>query len=191
MDLITTTSQTVGPFFHIGLDWLNINDLIGMDVTGERITIEGKVVDGDGKPIPDALIEIWQANTYGKYIHPEDTQNKPIEVNFRGYGRIPTDDNGVFRIKTIKPGRVPGLDGALQAPHIAVNLFMRGLLKHLVTRIYFSDETSNAEDVVLNLIDPNRRSSLIAKRMPAKDNLYEWNICVQGKATEETVFFDC
>ena len=117
-------------------------------MTGEQIAIQGRVLDGDGKPVNDALVEIWQANAHGKYAHPEDKQGKPLEAGFKGFGRSATDENGAFRFKTIKPGRVPGPGGALQAPHIAVTVFMRGLLKHLVSRIYFPDEPANADDPV-------------------------------------------
>lgn len=188
MSLQRTTSQTVGPYFSIGLTWLNRDNLAGPGVTGERVTIEGRVVDGDGKPVPDAMIEVWQANAHGKYAHPEDQQDKPLEPGFSGYGRIPTDDNGKFHFTTIKPGQVPDPNGKAQAPHIVVSVFARGLLRRLVTRIYFPEEPSNADDFVLNLVEPTRRSSLIAKRS-AQAGALEWNVILQGR--EETVFFDC
>lgn len=189
MSLRATTSQTVGPFFSIGFDRLNQADLADPGVAGERVTIEGRILDGDGKPVPDALIEIWQANSHGKYADPEDAQEKPLEANFQGFGRIPTDENGKFRFTTIKPGRVPGPDGNLQAPHIAVSVFMRGLLRRLVTRIYFPDELSNASDFALNLADPARRGTLIARKSTEKPGTLEWNVIMQGP--EETAFFDC
>jgi protocatechuate 3,4-dioxygenase, alpha subunit len=189
MSLFTTASQTVGPFFHIGFDWLYLNDLTAAGVSGERVTISGKIVDGDGKPVPDAIIELWQANAHGKYAHPDDMQSKPIEAAFKGFGRIATDDQGMFRFATIKPGRVPGPDGALQAPHIAVSIFMRGLLKRLVTRIYFPDEASNDDDGILKLIPQARRETLVAKKTVVDPSQLEWNIVVQG--LNETVFFDC
>ena len=150
MSLQATTSQTVGPFFKIGLDWLNRDNLAAPGVAGERVIIEGCVLDGDSKPVPDALLEIWQANSHGKYAHPEDTQNKTLEPGFTGYGRIPTDDKGHFRFTTIKPGQVPGPGGKLQAPHIVVSVFARGLLRRLVTRIYFPDEPANSADFALS-----------------------------------------
>lgn len=189
MNLRATTSQTVGPFFSIGCDRLNQAELAGPGVAGERVTVEGRVLDGDRKPVPDALIEVWQANSHGKYADPEDTQEKPNEAKFQGFGRIPTDENGKFRFTTIKPGRVPGPDGALQAPHIAVSVFMRGLLRRLVTRIYFPDEPSNAIDFALNLADPTRRGTLIARKSKEKPGTLEWNVIMQGP--DETVFFDC
>jgi protocatechuate 3,4-dioxygenase alpha subunit len=184
-----TTSQTVGPFFSIGLNRLRANNLAGPGVSGERFTIEGKVFDGDGQPVPDAMIEIWQANAHGKYAHPEDAQEKPLEPSFYGYGRVPTDDNGQFRFTTIKPGSVLGPAGKPQAPHLVVSIFMRGLMKRLVTRIYFPGEAANNSDLVLSLVEPARRPTLIAKKVQERDAVLQWNVILQG--SEETVFFDC
>jgi protocatechuate 3,4-dioxygenase alpha subunit len=189
MTLRATTWQTVGPFFTIGLTRLNRTELAGPGVSGERVTIEGHMFDGDGAPIPDAMIEIWQANSHGKYNHPEDEQDKPVEPGFSGYGRIPTDERGRFSFTTIKPGAVPGPDGKMQAPHIAVSVFMRGLLRRLVTRIYFPDEPGNAGDFVLNLVEPLRRGTLTARKVAGREGVLEWNVVTQG--TNETVFFDC
>ncbi|HVB32975.1 MAG TPA: protocatechuate 3,4-dioxygenase subunit alpha [Patescibacteria group bacterium] len=189
MSLRTTPSQTVGPFFSIGADWMNSDQLAGPGVSGEPVTIQGRVFDGDGQPVPDALLEIWQANAHGKYAHPEDTQDKPVEEGFRGFGRIPIDAEGEFHFSTIKPGRVPGPDDALQAPHIVVSVFARGLLKRLVTRIYFPDEPANAEDFLLKMVEPARRETLIAKKKQGQDGRLEWNVILQGAG--ETVFFDC
>lgn len=189
MSLQATSWQTVGPYFQIGLRWLYANNLAGKGVSGEKIEIAGRVLDGDGQPIPDAMIEIWQANAHGKYAHPDDHQEKATEPNFQGFGRIPTDENGRFHFTTIKPGRVPGPDGKLQAPHIAVSVFMRGLLRRLITRIYFPDDPDNQGDFALNLVEPSRRSTLIARKSPAGASQLEWNIVTQGP--EETVFFDC
>jgi protocatechuate 3,4-dioxygenase, alpha subunit len=187
--LRATTSQTVGPFFTIGLTRMNRSELAGPGVSGERVTIEGRVVDGDGVPVPDAVIEIWQANSFGKYAHPEDLQDKPIEAGFAGYGRVPTDEGGRFSFTTIKPGAVPGPDGKMQAPHLAVSVFMRGLLKRLVTRIYFPDDAGNAGDFVLNLVEAARRGTLIARAVVGRPGALEWNVVLQGEG--ETVFFDC
>jgi len=188
MSLQATTSQTVGPYFKIGLQWLNRDNLVGEGVSGERVTIQGRVLDGDGVPVPDAILEIWQANAHGKYDHPEDTQDKPLEPGFKGYGRIPTDKQGVFRMATIKPGPVPGPDGKEQAPHLVVSVFMRGLERRLVTRIYFPDEPRNAVDFILNLVEAARRSTLIAKKTAGGPGTLEWNVVLQG--SDETVFFD-
>ncbi len=175
MSLHTTTSQTVGPFLHIGLTWLIIEDLAPTRVPGERVAIQGRVIDGDGKPVNDALIEIWQADGKGRYG----------TKSFRGFGRSATDDQGRFRFRTIKPGRVPGPGGKLQAPHIAVNIFMRGQLKQIISRIYFPGDPANAKDPVLALVPAERRSTLVAQKAGAG---LEWNVILQGK--NETVFFD-
>jgi len=186
MSLYASANQTVGPYLHIGLTWLVTPRIAGAGVRGERVTIQGRLLDGDGAAVNDGMIEIWQANAVGKYAHPEDTQKKGLERGFRGFGRVPTDARGAFRFSTIKPGRVPGPGGKLQAPHLVVSVFMRGLLKHLATRIYFPDEPANAEDAVLRLVPAARRSTLIPKRKSR--GVLEWNIVLQGKG--ETVFFD-
>jgi protocatechuate 3,4-dioxygenase alpha subunit len=195
--LRATTWQTVGPFFKIGLAWLYREELAGAGVAGERIEITGRVLDGDGNTVPDAVLELWQANSHGKYAHPEDEQNKPVDAGFSGFGRIATDDQGRFRFTTIKPGQVPapetsgkseGPSAALQAPHINVSVCTRGLLRRLVTRIYFPEEAANATDFALLKVDPGRRSSLIAKRSASSPSKFEWDIVLQG--ANETVFFD-
>ena len=193
MSLRATTSQTVGPFFSIGLNWQNADTLAAPGVSGERVEIHGRMLDGDGQSVPDGVIELWQANAHGKYAHPEDTQDIPIEKNFLGYGRVPTDEEGRFRFTTVKPGRVPGPDGpngekTLQAPHIVVSVFARGLLRRLVTRIYFPDEPASAADFALNLVEPPRRGTLIARPMEGRPGVLEWNVILQG--ADETVFFD-
>jgi protocatechuate 3,4-dioxygenase alpha subunit len=188
MNLQATTSQTVGPYFSIGLTRLKKSNLVGPGVSGERVTIAGRVLDGDSKPVPDAMLEIWQANSQGKYRHPEDEQDKPLEPDFQGYGRILSDEDGKFSFATIKPGQVLGPDGKLQAPHIAVSVFTRGLLRRLVTRIYFPDEAANAGDFVLNLVEHARRGTLIAKKIAGQSGTLEWNVILQG--ADETVFFD-
>lgn len=188
MSLHATTSQTVGPYFSIGLTRLRKADLVGSGVSGEKIAISGHVIDGEGRPVPDAMLEIWQANSHGKYAHPEDTQDKPLEPTFQGYGRMGVDENGRFAFTTVKPGAVPGPEGKMQAPHIAVSVFARGLLLRLVTRIYFPEEAANADDYILNLVEPERRGTLIARKTDAAGAL-EWNVILQG--AEETVFFDC
>jgi protocatechuate 3,4-dioxygenase alpha subunit len=188
MGFQATPSQTVGPFFSIGYDRLQKSELAGESVAGERIEVTGRVIDGDGAGVPDAMLEIWQANQFGKYAHQDDTQNIPIEEGFQGFGRIPTDANGSFRFVTIKPGPVPGSDGKKQAPHILVSVFMRGLLRRLVTRIYFPDESANTEDFVLSLVEPARRGTLIARKIAGENNKLEWNVVLQGE--QESVFFD-
>lgn len=187
MNLLATASQTVGPFFHIGMEKSYVSDLAKSVKGGEKVSIQGRVLDGDGKPVNDALIEIWQADAEGKYPRPDDVQNQPPDPGFKGFGRVATSDNGEFRFFTIRPGRVPGSGGALQAPHLVVVVFMRGLLKHLVTRMYFPGEAGNDNDAVLALVPKERRATLVAK--PSGDGALEWNVILQGHG--ETVFFDC
>jgi protocatechuate 3,4-dioxygenase alpha subunit len=193
--LIPTPSQTVGPFFHLGLDRPEWGDLTRGNPKGERIVIEGRVLDGDGVPVPDAVIELWQANAAGRYAHPDDTQtDKPLDPNFRGFGRVATDAEGRFRITTIRPGPVPGRGNSLQAPHINVLLLSRGLLIHLHTRIYFAGEPANASDPLLSSIeDPAVRGTLLARRAEGSSQsgspaLYHFDIIMQGE--NETVFLD-
>jgi protocatechuate 3,4-dioxygenase alpha subunit len=186
MSLFATGSQTVGPYLHIGLDWLVTRNLAKAGIRGERVAIQGRLLDGDGVGVSDGLIEIWQANSRGKYAHPEDEQKKPVERGFRGFGRVPTDAKGAFRFTTIKPGSVPGPGGTLQAPHLVVSVFMRGLLKHLATRLYFPDEPGNERDPILELVPALRRSTLIARK--TSRGVLEWNVILQGE--DETVFFD-
>ncbi len=189
--LIPTPSQTVGPFFHLGLDRPEWSDLTRDNPAGKRIVIEGRVLDGDGMPVPDALIELWQANAAGRYAHPDDQQtDKPLDPRFRGFGRVATDSEGRFRITTIKPGPVPGRGNSLQAPHINLVFFSRGLLIHLYTRIYFAGEPANATDPLLTSIeDPAVRNTLLSRRegsgSPAH---YRFDIVLQGE--NETAFLD-
>jgi len=189
MSLQTTASQTIGPYLHIGLSWLVTDNLVGAGTSGERFTVEGRIVDGDGKAVDDAIIEIWQANAHGRYAHPGDTQDKPLEPGFKGFGRVPTGDDGVFRFTTIKPGRVPAPGGGQQAPHLNVTIFMRGLLKHVITRIYFPGDPANAGDAVLQSVPAERRDTLVATPISGRTGALAWNVILQGKG--ETVFFDC
>jgi protocatechuate 3,4-dioxygenase, alpha subunit len=183
-----TASQTVGPFFQIGFEDLYQKDLTVPGLAGRIITIPGRILDADRLPVPDAVVEIWQANSYGKYAHPEDDQDKPLDPEFTDFGRCPTDVEGAFKFRTIKPGPVPSSTETPQAPHINVSIFMRGLLNRLVTRIYFLDDERNGADEVLNLVDPARRSTLFARPDPSEPNVYRWNVVLQG--LDETVFFD-
>jgi protocatechuate 3,4-dioxygenase alpha subunit len=188
--LVPTPSQTVGPFFHLGMVRAEWSDLTADNPAGNKIAIEGRVLDGDGVPVPDAVIEVWQANAVGRYNHPDDRQeDKPLDPHFRGFGRAATDADGRFRIVTIKPGPVPGRGNALQAPHINVALFARGLLKHLNTRIYFADEAANAADPLLSSIeDAAARGTLLARREAGQPPVYRFDIVMRG--ANETVFLD-
>jgi len=180
-----TPSQTVGPYLHIGFDWLATTDLVTQDTPGERIRLEGKLVDADGVAVPDGVIEIWQANAQGDYA---SATEKVIQgAGFSGFGRCSTDVDGRFHFSTIKPGRVPAADGGWQAPHIAVNIFARGLLKQLVTRIYFAGD-AHQEDRVLQQVPAARRATLIAQPVDDQPNTYYWLVALGGD--HETVFFE-
>jgi protocatechuate 3,4-dioxygenase, alpha subunit len=181
-----TPSQTVGPFFRPSLCRGAQESLVTPATRGERVTIEGRVLDGDAAPVNDAMVELWQANAEGRYDHPYDTQEKLLDRNFHGFGRTATDDRGRFKFHTIKPGPVPGVGNALQAPHINVSIFARGLLKRLVTRIYFPNEPLNSADAVLNSVAPARRATLISQ--VAGPDVLRFDIVLQGE--NETVFFD-
>ena len=183
--MYTTSSQTIGPYLHIGMTWLVDENMAAEGVAGERITVTGRVVDGDGAPVTDAMLEIWQANAHGRYAHPEDTRNLPADERFSGWGRVFTDEDGRFRFHTVKPGRVPSPDGTLQAPHLNVTIFMRGLLKHLMTRVYFDGDPANASDALLASVPKARAGTMLARRSGAT---LEWNVALQGPG--ETVFFD-
>jgi protocatechuate 3,4-dioxygenase alpha subunit len=192
-----TPSQTIGPFAAPALTpnekgktnyvWSQLvgGDLVTSDAVGERIRVEGRMFDGGGAPIDGILFEIWQADGQGRYAHPRDPRRP--NSSFKGFGRVESDMSGTFAFDTVKPGRVPGPNGALQAPHIVVAIHMRGILTHLFTRIYFSDEASNAEDPILKLVPPDRRDTLIARR-DASGPLYRIDFRIQGD--RETVFFD-
>ena len=189
MILPQTPSQTIGPFFKPSLVRSPDETLTRPETRGERIVIVGRVLDGDGAPVDDAMVEIWQANADGRYDHPDDLQEKLIDPYFQGFGRAATDKHGSFRFDTIKPGPASGLGNALQAPHINVSLFARGLLKRLVTRIYFPDESLNARDAILNAVPSARRSTLIARvESKAPQPIFRFDIALQGE--NETVFLD-
>lgn len=187
----TTPSQTIGPFHRIMVPWEG-GDRLTKAEDPAAITIRGQVFDGQGAAVDDCVIEIWQANVHGRYAHPDDTREIPLVEGFEGFGRVITDQDGRFEFLTVKPGHVPGRGGSIQAPHISVSLFARGLLKRLATRIYFADEgQANERDPVLASIgDPPRRDTLIAKKRQgaAAHPVYELDIHLQGD--KETVFFD-
>jgi protocatechuate 3,4-dioxygenase alpha subunit len=179
-----TANQTVGPFFGIGMDWPGDADLTRDDPAGERLTLRGRVLDGAGEPVPDAVVEVWQADAEGRYRHPADPRS--AEAAFAGRGRAPVDAAGAFEIRTIRPGRVPAPDGAPQAPHLSLTILARGLLRHLHTRVYFADETeANARDPVLCVVPAERRSTLIAEREGES-----WRLDVVLQGAGETVFFE-
>jgi protocatechuate 3,4-dioxygenase alpha subunit len=179
-----TPSQTVGPFFALGLPWPDGPNVVSESTQGS-FWLRGAVLDGEGTPVPDSMVETWQADPDGRFDHPDDPRG--AGAGFRGFGRSCADPDGRYAILTVKPGMVPAADGTPQAPHIDVSVFARGLLKRVITRIYFADEASaNAEDPVLSRIpDPDARSTLIAE---ATDDGYRFDIRLQGE--RETVFFE-
>lgn len=186
-DLAETPSQTIGPFYHFSLLFEGGEQLVNENTLGERITVEGRIFDGKGEPVTDCLIEIWQADSAGRYNHPEDEQDKPRDPNFNGFGRVTIDDDGWYRFYTVKPGPVQGLRNAPQAPHINISILGRGILKRIATRFYFEDEPANDYDPVLNLVPEERRASLIARRVDDRA-AYRMDIFLQGE--NETVFFE-
>jgi protocatechuate 3,4-dioxygenase, alpha subunit len=181
-----TPSQTIGPFLHIEVPYGGEEHLVEPNHQG-AIRLLGTITDGEGNAVDDALVEIWQANAAGRYAHPEDDRDDvPLEDGFTGFGRCATDSEGRFEFLTVKPGQVPGPDDRRQAPHIDVSVFARGLLKRLVTRIYFPDEAAaNEADPVLSSVeDPEARAGLVAIE---DDGGLRFDISLQGD--RETTFF--
>jgi protocatechuate 3,4-dioxygenase alpha subunit len=183
MALQLTPSQTVGPYYSIGLTWEDGSWVVPEGTPG-AFWIRGRVLDGEGELVPDAIVESWQADPEGRYNHPDDPRGAEAR-DFRGFARAPTIPDGGFEIHTVKPGPVPGPDGSTQAPHLEVSVFARGLLNRVVTRIYFADEGErNAADPVLQSVPEERRSTLLAE--PSEDG-YRFDVHLQGEG--ETVFF--
>ncbi|MGB1252279.1 MAG: protocatechuate 3,4-dioxygenase subunit alpha [Candidatus Promineifilaceae bacterium] len=178
-----SSSQTVGPFFSIGMTYGELNQMVQDDTVGQRIYLRGRVFDGDGQGVNDAIVEIWQADANGIYNHPLDRQQADADGAFFGHGRAATDAVGNYWFKTIKPGSVDGM-----SPHLAVRVLMRGLLLHVVTRFYFSDE-DNSADPILSAVSAERRHTLIAQRDDSEGTpIYRLDIHMQGDL--ETVFFE-
>jgi protocatechuate 3,4-dioxygenase alpha subunit len=194
-----TPSQTVGPFLHIALPWPDGPDVVPVGTPG-AIRIIGRVVDGAGEPVGDALIETWQADPDGRFVHPDDPRgdNPARAAGFRGFGRCPTEADGSYSIRTLLPGPLPAPDGAVEAPHLDVSVFARGLLDRLVTRIYFpgssnSPASSAGTDPVLAAVPEERRRTLVAvpegtDTSSDRADTYRFDIVLQGP--DETVFFD-
>jgi len=174
---IATASQTVGPFFHVYFNDQTLSgQMCGPGDAGEHIRLHCRVSDANGVAVPDALIELWQANARGEYC------------TGSGFGRQGTNADGVCVFETILPGRVPGHDGRFQAPHINVIVLARGLLRHFHTRIYFAGEPANAEDAALALVPENRQSTLMAH--PNRERPGSWDFELHLSGESETVFFD-
>jgi protocatechuate 3,4-dioxygenase, alpha subunit len=183
---LATPSQTSGPYLSIGLLREHIGSSVVPADDPRAIRVRGRLLDGNGDPVPDGMVEIWQANAAGRYAHPGDARTDiPLEEGFVGFGRSGTVNDGWFEFVTVKPGRVPAPDGTLQAPHLVVLVFARGLLKQLVTRLYFPDEQdSNATDPILSELDQTERATLIAQ---PEDGGLRFDIHLQGDG--ETTFF--
>jgi protocatechuate 3,4-dioxygenase, alpha subunit len=162
--------------------------IAGPKARGERVWLKCLVIDGDGVPVNDAMIEIWQADAEGKYNHPDDPQQTGCDPECRGFGRMGTGEDGSCVFETVKPGRVLGAGGRLQAPHLSVAVFARGMLKQQYTRIYFAGDPANDEDAVLALVPPDRRETLLAHPDPQNAGHWKFEIHLQG--ARETVFFD-
>jgi protocatechuate 3,4-dioxygenase alpha subunit len=178
-----TPSQTVGPFFTIGLEWADGADAVPEGTPG-AIWLRGRVLDGDRAPVPDAIVETWQADAAGRFDHPDDPRGAAA-TGIRAFGRGITEADGSWAVRTVKPGRVPAADGGLQAPHVLLSVFARGLADRVVTRLYFGDEAeANGEDPVLAEVSDEERATLVAQ--PSDDG-FRLDIHLQGPS--ETVFF--
>jgi protocatechuate 3,4-dioxygenase alpha subunit len=194
MDTVPTPSQTVGPFFHFSLTTAEhcIGCIATAQTQGERVWLRCRVLDGEGMPVPDAMIETWQADARGRYYSAGDVQdngqNKAADPAWRGFGRMATGEDGSCEFETIKPGRVPGPGNVFQAPHLVVAIFARGMLKQLFTRIYFANDPANQEDPVLQLVPQERRETLMARPHPGYPG--HWRFDARFQAEQETVFFD-
>jgi len=188
MTALPTPSQTVGPFFSIGLCPNAPCHLVpaGLPPEARVVTVEGRVLDGDGVPVPDAVLEIWRADEHGEFAGPDAPAGRNDQGVPAGFARIPVDELGRFEFTTVKPGARREAGGAVHAPHLAVLLFMRGLLAHLTTRVYFAGEPANDQDPVLQLVPAGRRATLLARPAGAADRL-RWEVRLQGEG--ETVFF--
>ena len=186
---VPTASQTVGPFFSIGLCPHSFNNFVPAQVpVGVKVvTLRGQVLDGEGSAVPDAVLEIWRADEAGFYSDASSSCSYNDRGVPSGFLRIPTNDHGEFAFRTIKPGAVQGGKGEIHAPHLAVVVFMRGLQRHLLTRIYFPDEAANEKDAVLAAVPAERRNTLIAVAEGNQNELH-WDIRLQGDG--ETVFFE-
>jgi protocatechuate 3,4-dioxygenase alpha subunit len=190
MDHVPTPSATVGPFLHIGLtEKHSVTQLAAAESKGERVFLRCRVFDAENVPVNDAIIELWQTDNDGRYNHPDDPRGAATSpLVFMGFGRAATNERGFCEFETIKPGRVPAPDGKLQAPHINVAIYARGILLQLYTRIYFAGDPANEQDPVLALVPESRRKTLLACPDVSRPNGWQFDIRLRGE--NETVFFD-
>lgn len=186
-DLVATPSQTVGPFFDFGMTLPNaaLGQMAGPGTPGDRIRLRLRVFDGAGAAVPDAMVEVWQADARGAYPGAPDREPATPGLAFLGWGRLGTNEDGACEFHTIRPGPVPTDDGRLAASHVNVCLFARGLLRHVFTRIYFADDPALADDPVLALVPQERRETLVAR---VDRDAWVFDLRLQGE--HETVFFD-
>lgn len=184
-----TPSQTIGPFFHDALMRDGVDDLDPNRDAGRPLIIVGSVRDGAGEPVDDAMIELWQPNGDGRFRHPLDLWDATSKDSFIGFGRVATDLQGGFRLRTVIPGTVPSPTGETQAPHLNVHIFARGLLNRLMTRIYFDGLPENATDPVLNACAPERRATLTATADGTEEDIPRFRFDIRLQGDEETVFF--
>jgi protocatechuate 3,4-dioxygenase alpha subunit len=185
MDLTPTPSQTAGPYLHLGLtDARSLSRIASDGAKGERVWLTFRVLDGEGLPVPDAMIELWQADSGGNYAHRDDS----TDAGFRGFGRQATAEDGSCTFETIRPGCVAGPGDTVQAPHINVSILGRGILKRLSTRLYFTGEPANAADPILARVPEGRRATLLAQPDPVRTGNWNFDVCLRGEG--ETVFFD-
>lgn len=185
MSLETTPIQTVGPYFTLGMMPEGVNVLTQPGTEGERVRIEGNVFDGDGDPLFNVLLEIWQANSHGRYNHPLDQRPLPLDPAFIGFGRASTDSSGHYWFQTIKPGPVPYEGDEMQAPHIVVLVHASGVAYPLLTRLYFADDPHNGSDPLLQRLSENRRQTLIARREERDgETVYRFDIVLRGQAED-------
>jgi protocatechuate 3,4-dioxygenase, alpha subunit len=180
-----TPSQTVGPYLAIGLTWSDGPDVVA-EGTPDAIVITGRLTDGAGAPVPDGMLETWQADPDGRFAHPDDPRGPAAREGFRGFGRCATDDDGRFWVRTLMPGPLPAEDGQTEAPHIDVSVFARGLLDRVVTRIYFPDQVeANDRDPVLSRLNGRDRAALVA--VAEGEGQYRFDVRLQGE--DQTPFF--
>ena len=187
-DLVASGSQTVGPFFSFGLTDELSSRIAESAAPGEHVRVGVRVTDGAGAPVPDAMVEVWQADADGRYAEPAGRDGRTRPPVFSGYARQGTDANGECEFHTVKPGRVADGQGGLQAPHLNVCLFARGLLRQIHTRIYFDGDPAIGEDAALARVPEDRRSTLVAREVGGEPGLWRFDIRMQGD--QETVFFD-